>query len=104
MSVNLTDPGGQIVALPRQIAYPAVARFTAPLPTTTAVQADLRGMLDRSTAIANPAGVQVAMGTDGAVVLRGAVRDEDEARTVEGMVRLTPGVRAVKNELTFPKP
>ena len=28
----------------------------------------------------------------------------DEARLVEGMIRLTPGVRDVRNELKFPAP
>src|SRR5256885_7103062 len=49
----------------------------------------------------NPRGIEVV--SDGAVVvLRGAVRDEDEARLAENMIRLTPGVRDVKNELKFP--
>jgi hypothetical protein len=103
ISVNLTDPGGQIAPLARQIAYPAVARFDVPVAVPNAVQVELRGMIDRSTAIANPAGVQV-VADGGMVVLRGAVRDQDEARTVEGMVRLTPGVRSIRNELTYPRP
>jgi hypothetical protein len=104
LTVNLTDPGGQIAPLARQIAYPAVARFDPPAVVPTAVQAELRGMIDRSTAIANPAGVQLAMADGGTVVLRGTVRDRDEARTLEGMVRLTPGVRSIRNELTYPRP
>ena len=68
------------------------------------MQTELRGMLNRSTMISNPAGVQLAMADGGTVVLRGAVRNQDEARTVEGMIRLTPGVRAIKNELTYPRP
>ena len=32
-----------------------------------------------------------------------AVDDEDEARPAEGMVRLTPGVRDVRNELSYPR-
>ena len=38
------------------------------------------------------------------VVLRGNVQTGDEARLVEGMIRLTPGVRDVRNELKFPAP
>jgi hypothetical protein len=94
------DPGGVIVPLPVQIAYPAVAQFQVPV-VVPALQADLRGVIDRTTAIANPAGVQIVM--DGrTVVLRGAVRDRDEARLAEGLVRLTPGVGVVRNELTYP--
>jgi osmotically-inducible protein OsmY len=60
-------------------------------------------MFDRSSMLANPRGIDVRM--DGnVVVLRGTVRDEDEAKTAEGMVRLTPGVLTVRNELTYPNP
>lgn len=102
--VNLADPGGQIAPLARQIAYPAVIRFQPPPIVTTAVQTELRSMIDRSPSVANPAAVQVAMADGGTVVLRGAVRDVDEAQTIEGMIRLTPGVRSVRNEMTYPKP
>ncbi|MBX9579943.1 MAG: BON domain-containing protein [Gemmataceae bacterium] len=88
------------------IAYPAQVRFAAPPVTPTAVQADLRGVIDRTptSMLANPAGVQVQVADGNTVVLRGAVRDEDEARLVEGLVRLTPGVRGIKNELSYPRP
>ena len=56
-----------------------------------------------TNAIANPAGIQVAV--DGhTVTLRGTVANEDEARLVVGMVRLTPGVRVVKSELQLSTP
>jgi hypothetical protein len=103
-SVNLTDPGGQIAPLARQIAYPAIIRFQPPVIAPTSLQTEVRGMVDRSNLLANPASVQVAMADAGTVVLRGTVRDQDEARTLEGMIRLTPGVRAIRNELTYPRP
>ena len=100
--VLTTDPGGQLVQLPRQIAYPAQIKFAAPPMAAPRLQADLRGVLDRAPTLANPAAVQVQVeGT--AVVLRGAVRDGEEARLVEGLVRLTPGVRQIVNELTYPR-
>jgi osmotically-inducible protein OsmY len=40
----------------------------------------------------------------GAVTLRGEVGTARERRLVEGMVRLTPGVREVRNELTVVSP
>jgi hypothetical protein len=95
------DPGAApLVALPRQISYTAQLKFAAPPPPAqTRLQAELSGMLARSGV---PAGVQV--GVDGRdVVLRGAVRDADEARQIEGMVRLTPGVGRIQNELAFPR-
>jgi osmotically-inducible protein OsmY len=85
------------------LAYAAVPRFQAPAIAAPQLQADLSGMLARSTgAIANPAGVQVFT-AGGTVTLRGTVRDVEEARLVEGMVRMTPGVQAVQNELQFPR-
>ncbi|QDU18913.1 BON domain-containing protein [Urbifossiella limnaea] len=97
-----TDPGGQLVQLPRQIAYTAQLKFAVPQVPAPRLQADLRGMIDRA-GLALPAG-SVQVQVDGnAVVLRGTVRDGDEARVVEGMVRLTPGVGRVTNELSFPR-
>jgi hypothetical protein len=100
---STSDPGGVLIQLPVQIAYPAIAQFPAAPIAAPQMQTELAGMLARSNAIANPAGVQVI--TDGAnVILRGTVKNLEEARTVAGLVRLTPGVHSVKNELTFPKP
>lgn len=97
---NLADPGGVLVQIPRQIAYPARVRFTAPPAAPGRLMTDLRGIIDRTPMLANPAGVQLQV--DGStVVLRGVVQDEEEARLVEGLVRLTPGVGAIKNELSF---
>jgi osmotically-inducible protein OsmY len=36
------------------------------------------------------------------VILRGRVADDDERRLAEGMVRMEPGVREVRNELIIP--
>jgi hypothetical protein len=93
--------GSQVIQMPRQIAYTAVLRFPTQPISPTRMQADVRAVLDRSASLSNARGVDVL--TDGqVVVLRGAVRDEDEAILVEGMIRLTPGVRDVRNELKFP--
>ena len=82
------------------VDYPG--KSAAPM-TATKLQTDLAGMIGRSTMIANPAGVQVI--TEGnTVTLRGTAKDADEARMIAGMVRMTPGVRAVNNELSFTQP
>jgi hypothetical protein len=92
--------GNAVIPLPRPVSYTMTVRMPVPQMNTPQVQADLRGMIDRSSMIANPRGIALSM--DGnTVVLRGTVKDQEEAQTVEGMVRLTPGVRTVKNELKY---
>jgi hypothetical protein len=102
---TLTDPGGQIVTLPRQIAYTSQIQFKNPAGNAMPqLQTDLRSAINRIPAdmLANPAGVQVSV--DGRnVTLKGNVKDDEESRLVEGLVRLTPGVFSIKNELTIAK-
>lgn len=93
---------GQIVPLPRPISYPGVLKFQTPVTTMAQIQTELRGMIDRSSMIANPRNITIEVSAEG-VILRGSAADEDEARMIEGMVRLTPGVHNVVNELTFPQ-
>ena len=68
--------------------------------STGNVESDLRLMIDGMSGIANPKGVQIITDADNNVTLRGSVKDSDEARFVEGLVRITPGVREITNELT----
>lgn len=98
----VSETGGQLVTLPRQIAYTSQLKF-APAPVAAPrLQSSLRDILSRAPTLTNAAGVQVQV--DGnAVLLRGTVRDADEARLVEGLVRLTPGVGRITNELAYPR-
>ena len=92
-----------IVQLPVQISYQAVARFPITPVAAPQLQADIAGMISRTTEIANPAGITV-VAEGSTVTLRGTVKDLDEAKTLISMTRMTPGVHAVKNELTLQKP
>jgi hypothetical protein len=93
----------QVIALPRPISYTAVVRFAPPPMTAPVIHATARAVLDRSISLSNPRGIEVV--PNGAVViLRGTVRDADEAQLAENMLRLTPGISDVKNELKFPAP
>jgi len=84
-----------------RISYSATLKF-APQPVMAPVlHSELRGILDRSTTLKFPGRIQLSM-EENTVVLKGTVADEDERRLVEGMVRLTPGVRDVRNELQVP--
>ena len=74
--------------------------FPTPPVAATRMQTDLRVMIDGISGIANPKGVQIITDAENNVTLRGTVKDNDEARFVEGLVRTTPGVRAITNELT----
>jgi hypothetical protein len=64
----------------------------------SALQADVRSIIDRSSFIRNPTAVHVRAG-EGVVQLTGQVASEKERRLVEGMARMTPGVRDVQNNL-----
>jgi osmotically-inducible protein OsmY len=58
-------------------------------------------MLDNSSQIAQSKGMTVSVAQGGLVVIKGNAADADEARLVENMIRLTPGVWDVKNELKY---
>ncbi len=91
---------GILIPLPVQIHYTAQMRFPTPAIPATKLQADLRVVIDTG-GLTNSKTVQViANGTN--IVLRGTVKDDEEARLAEGLVRLTPGVGNITNELTFP--
>ena len=72
--------------------------------TMTQVQTEVVNMLATSTSAPSASKVQATAGEFGTVILSGNVTDEDEARLIEGMVLLTPGVKKVKNDLRFPRP
>jgi osmotically-inducible protein OsmY len=96
--------GFSTVGQDRVPAYVTVVGFDAPprLPAP-AVRADLQTSLSRMPRFQGRDSVQVAM--DGpVVVLRGEVNRAEDRRLAEAMVRLTPGVREVRNELQVRNP
>lgn len=95
-----SSQSGILVPLPVQINYSAKMMFPTPPVASARMQTDLRLMIDGVSGIANPKGVQIITDADNNVTLRGTVADSDEARFVEGLVRVTPGVRGITNELT----
>lgn len=98
---NAANQSGILIPLPVQLAYSAQVQFPTPKVATPRLQADLRGIIDAG-GLASPAGVQVVADADNNVTLRGTVKDDDEKRLAEGLVRLTPGVGTITNELTYP--
>jgi len=67
------------------------------------IQNDVVSTLGRSSFLSNPGSINTRV-EGNVVVLQGTVRNEEEARTAEGVARLTPGVRVVKSELKYPSP
>jgi hypothetical protein len=83
------------------ITFAVDVRFAAPPIQSPQLQADLQGLVTRTSFIKQPEAVRIEVsGTT--VILRGRVADDDERRLIEGMVRMEPGVREVRNELTIP--
>jgi hypothetical protein len=71
-------------------------------PDMLRVRADLQSIIDRAGRLPSRGNIRVL--TDGsAVVLRGSVSNDHERRLAEALVRLTPGVRTVRNELVTPE-
>ncbi len=98
---STTNQSGILIQLPVQIHYTAQMRFPTPPVPAIKLQTDLRGIIDAG-GLSNSKSVQVLADGNNNVVLRGTVKDDEEARLVEGLVRLTPGVGGITNELTFP--
>lgn len=97
---NANTQSGIVVQLPVQIAYTAQMQFPTPPVAPTRLQTDLRLAIDGTSMIANPKAVQIITDANNNITLRGTVKNDEELRLVEGMVRLTPGVGDIKNELT----
>jgi hypothetical protein len=97
-----TQQQGVVAQASRSVAYSVRSRIPNREITPAMMTSDLNIALARSTALSNPGSVNASY--DGrTVVLRGQVKDADEAKLAESVIRLTPGVRVVQNELTFPK-
>ncbi|MBY0457480.1 MAG: BON domain-containing protein [Gemmataceae bacterium] len=97
--LSSSNQSGIVVPLPVQLSYTAQMQFpTAPVPAAQ-LQADIRAVLANSSLAGQ--NVQVLV-TGNNVTLRGAVSDAGDARFAEGMIRTTPGVGTITNELTYP--
>lgn len=77
--------------------------FDYPRPKTDAIQITLETRLTKLS-VKSPGlkSVTVAVADKGEVVLRGEVGSEAESKLAEISLRIEPGVRTIRNELTFP--
>jgi hypothetical protein len=96
--------GASSIGVRRAPAYVTVLGDTVPpvRADMLRVRADLQDVVARSSRLPSRGNIRVL--TDGStVVLRGNVTNDHERRLAEALVRLTPGVRAVRNELATPE-
>jgi hypothetical protein len=83
----------------RSPTYTTAIGFRYRPPTVSQLQPNLQQVIDRSSTLTS-SGNTVRVSVDGqTVVLRGSVADDHDRRLAESLVRLTPGVNAVRNEL-----
>ena len=75
--------------------------FTYPRTAPSRLQIDLQQVLQRSSGLAASPGIRVAL-EGPIVVLRGKADNDHDRRLAEGLIRLTPGVRDVRNEIQVP--
>lgn len=67
-------------------------------PIASALQVELRDIIKRSSRLKSNGNIDISV-ANGVVYLRGQVATAGERRLAEAMIRLTPGVRQVSNEL-----
>lgn len=93
--------GFTTVGLSRAPVYVTTLGEGMEVPVTVPVkmQFDLQEILARSTALSTRSQVKVAV-KENVVILQGNVASAKERRLAEGLMRLTPGVREVDNQLT----
>lgn len=97
-NTNSTTPvGGTSMGMVRQM-YGVNMGAPAPAAGQFQVRSDLQTVIARSSSLPSKGSIRVVSEGD-IVVLQGSVQDEHERRLAEALVRFTPGVREVRNEL-----
>jgi osmotically-inducible protein OsmY len=64
---------------------------------------DLQSLLQRSSALRDAGNIQLVV-SDSRVILRGRVRTPRDRRLAEALIRMTPGVQDVQNNLQVTSP
>jgi hypothetical protein len=80
--------------------YGATISFRFPRATASGIQSEAASILARSSALEASRGIQVVM-EGNVLVLRGKVADAHDRKLAESLVRMTPGVHDVRNDLTI---
>jgi hypothetical protein len=71
----------------------------APRPSMARVRSELQGIISGASSLPSAGNIRVSVNSNGLVVLRGQVGTARERRLAENMLRLTPGVTRVRNDL-----
>jgi osmotically-inducible protein OsmY len=97
-----SNPGFTTMGSKRAAAYYTTVspRMVLPAAAAGGLQTQLQTMLAQSSALPTAQNLGVSMDGQQTIVLRGTVGTEDERTMAEGLARLTPGVRAVDNQIT----
>jgi osmotically-inducible protein OsmY len=91
----------------RAPAFQTTLAFPLPQVVPTKLQAETAQVLARATVLPSRDNIQVTVEKNGSgslVVLRGEVADSRERRLAESLIRLTPGVHDVRNDLVVRPP
>jgi hypothetical protein len=72
--------------------------FAVPRRSATRLRSQLRALLQRSSALRDAGNIRLVV-TNAGVILRGQVNGARERRLAEALIRMTPGVQDVRNEL-----
>jgi hypothetical protein len=100
---GLNSVGMNTMGIRRAPAYSTTLGYTLRPAAPLRLRADLQQVLSQSTRLTAPGNIQIVM--DGpTIVLRGRVTDERERRLAENVLRLSPGVRDIRNELEVSAP
>ena len=97
-STRSNSNSNQQQSMTTRMMYSATLKFPPKPVVAGELEVTLRDLLTRSSSLSNPNAIEVIV-LDRIAILRGNVENDDERRLAEGLIRLTPGVRGVRNEL-----
>ena len=102
---NANGQGQQNQTDPRRAIRPSFkVAFDQPQPVATEIRSTLQPRFDSLSQSPSLRGVTYELDAEGVVVLSGSVDTPSQRRLAENVVKLEPGVKKVRNELTLNEP
>jgi hypothetical protein len=93
-----TYPGASSIGVRRAPAYSTVLGFDYQPPSAARMHAQAREVIAKASRLESKDSILVALEGE-TLVLRGSTASDQERRLAESLIRLTPGVHDVRNEL-----